>query len=472
MRNTYETIIGLEIHVELLTSHKAFCSCPNRFGDVPNTNKCPICEGLPGAIPVFNDEVKGVATKAGLILNCEINELSAFDRKNYFYPDLPKGFQITQFHKPLCTNGYLDLPSSGRRINITEIHIEEDAAKLIHEGDKVFVDYNRCGVPLIEIVTAPDFRDATEVVEFLSIVQRSFVYANISDCKIEQGSMRADVNLSVHKPGEAMGTRTETKNMASFKAITKAIETETNRQIALLEAGKVVTQETRRWDENSSQTIFMRIKEDANDYKYHVEPDLSALIIGEDFLSEVRSSIPELPYERAMRYVREYGLTEYEADILTSSAGLINLYEGTIVANNLPKASCNWILTHVLKLMNDYELTLNPVRFAALVSLVEEGKISSNAGRDILKALFTEDFDVYDYAVANNMLMITDEEQIRSAVRAALELEECSKAVCDYLGGNEKTFGFLMGRAMRLLGGKADPSIVGNIMRAELDTKK
>ena len=334
---SYETVIGLEIHVELLTEHKAFCRCKNVFGDAPNSNKCPICEGLPGAIPVFNREVLDVATKAGLILNCEINDMSGFDRKNYFYPDLPKGFQITQFYKPLCTNGFLYLPENEKRINISEIHIEEDASKIVRDGDDILVDYNRCGVPLIEIVTAPDFRNSSEVIEFLEIIRRSFQYGGISDCRIEQGSMRADVNLSVRIPGGELGTRTETKNMASFKAISRAIEEESKRQIELIESGVGVIQETRRWDENSGKTIFMRKKENSHDYKYHIEPDLLPIKVSSEYLLNMRNSIPELPFEKAKRYVDIYGLTPYEANILTSSRELIEFFEKATDTNNLPK---------------------------------------------------------------------------------------------------------------------------------------
>lgn len=470
--NEYETVIGLEIHVELLTRKKAFCSCLNSFGDKPNTNKCPICEGLPGAIPKFNEEVKSIATRAGLILNCEINEQSVFDRKNYFYPDLPKGFQITQFYRPLCTNGFIDLPASGKKIGISEIHIEEDASKIVRENGLVIVDYNRCGVPLIEIVTKPDFRTANEVTEFLEIVKRSFQYSGISDCRIEQGSMRADVNLSVRKQGAPLGTRTETKNMASFKAISKAIEEETIRQISLIENGEFVRQETRRWDENEGKSYFMRVKEDAHDYKYHIEPDLSPITITKEFLNSVKQSIEELPFEKAIRYQKDFGLTPYEADILTSGRPIINLFESATTANNLPKDNCNWILTHVLKFATDKSLSLNSLLFAQVIKMVRDSIISNNAGRDILKELLERDFDPEEYARINDLLLITDTDVIRRAVKQVLSDKSNSRAISDYLGGSSKTTGFLMGKAMRNLGGKADPMLITRILGEELDLLK
>lgn len=469
---SYETVIGLEIHVELLTEHKAFCRCKNAFGDAPNSNKCPICEGLPGAIPIFNSEVLDVATKAGLILNCEINDMSGFDRKNYFYPDLPKGFQITQFYKPLCTNGFLYLPENKKRINISEIHIEEDASKIVRDGDDIFVDYNRCGVPLIEIVTAPDFRNSSEVIEFLEIIRRSFQYVGISDCRIEQGSMRADVNLSVKIPGGNLGTRTETKNMASFKAISRAIEEESKRQIELIESGVGVTQETRRWDENSGKTIFMRKKENSHDYKYHIEPDLLPIKVSSEYLLNMRNSIPELPFEKAKRYVENYGLTPYEANILTTSRELIEFFEKATDTNNLPKDNCNWILTHVLKIMGEKSLTINSVSFAKLVQLVGAKVISNSSGREILYDLFSSDFDPKEYAESKELLLVSDDSKITKVVNDVMNLSENQKAINDYLGGNSKTLGFLIGKAMRALGGKADPSIVRKVVIETLEAMK
>lgn len=467
----WQTMIGLEIHVELLTKHKIFCSCSNRFGDLPNTNKCPICEGLPGAIPVFNEEVLELATKAGLILNCEINDKSTFDRKNYFYPDLPKGYQITQFYNPLCKNGHIDLPS-GARIRISDIHMEDDAAKIVRENNEISVDYNRCGVPLIEIVTMPDFCSAEEVVEFLEIVRRDFQAAGISDCRIEQGSMRADVNLSVRREGEIPGVRTETKNMASFKAISKAIEYERTRQINAILSGETIIQETRRWDENDCCTYKMRLKENSYEYKYFPEPDIAPVNMPEKRVNEILSLIPELPSKKKIRYQNEFTLSEYEADILASDKRLIILFEEATAINGLSKENCNWILTHVLKIMNSNDNTISSTSFAKLISLVDSKTISYSAGRDILVELFTHDFDPESYARTNDLLMVSDDDLINSAIENMLGNQDNSKAISDYLGGNEKTLGFLMGKVMRILGGKADPSIVREKVTIALEKLK
>lgn len=469
----YETIVGLEIHVELLTKTKLFCQCPNVFGDEPNTNKCPRCEGLPGALPVLNKEAVELAIKAGLALNCEINPESRFDRKNYFYPDLPKGYQITQFYEPVCRNGVVTL-KSGKKIEIREIHLEDDAAKLVH-ADKLFVDYNRCGVPLIEIVTSPDFRTPDEVTEFLEILRRAFQALKISDCKIEQGSMRVDVNLSVHKADETLGTRTEMKNMASFKAISRAVMSETARQIEVLENGGTVIQETRRWSEDEGVSYRMRDKEDYHDYKYFPEPDLEAVILDKSYIDKLRDELIELPHEKAKRYISQYGLTEYEANILTSLTEISVFYDKTVEYNNLCKDNCNFILTHVLKIMNEQglkDIPVSPLAFSRLVKMVHENVISNATGREILLVMFSDegrDIDPMEYAETNGLLIVSDDGVVRDAVRSVLVNPSCKKALDDYLKGNTKSAGFLMGQVMRALGGKGDPSVVRRIMNDELE---
>ena len=470
--SAYEIVMGLEVHVELSTDSKIFCGCSTAFGGEPNTHVCEVCAGLPGTLPTLNERVVEYAVRTGLALACEITRFTKFDRKNYFYPDLPKAYQVSQLYAPICQNGEVEITVNGekKKIRIHEIHMEEDAGKLVHDTESggTMVDYNRCGVPLVEIVSEPDFRSADEVVAYLEKLKAVLQYLGVSDCKMEEGSMRADVNLSVRRVGESeFGVRTEMKNMASLKAIARAIDGESKRQISRIEKGGVIIQETRRWDDEKSESYAMRSKENAQDYKYFPEPDLSPVQISDEYIQKEKDKLPELPDAKKDRYRKEYGLPEYDSDILTGSKYLVDIFEKTVAVCGNPKAASNWIMTDLLKLVKDTQIELEAMRFSKeslgqIIRMVEDGKINRNTGRKILSLVFSEDIDPVLYVEKNGLAQVSDTKEIEPVIRAVLEKNE--KAVSEYRGGSEKSFQFLVGQSMGALRGKADPHVVREVL--------
>ncbi|SBW07194.1 Aspartyl/glutamyl-tRNA(Asn/Gln) amidotransferase subunit B [uncultured Eubacteriales bacterium] len=469
---TWETIIGLETHVELSTSTKLFCGCTTAFGAAPNTQCCGVCAGLPGALPTLNAQAVEYAVKAALALGCTITQWFGFDRKHYFYPDLPKGYQITQLRTPIGRDGMVTLP--GGMVRIHEMHLEEDAGKLKRDAEgEAQCDYNRCGVPLIEIVTHPDFRGPGEVVAYLEALRAILQYLGVSDCKMQEGSLRCDVNISVRPTGSAaLGTRTELKNLGSLRAIAQAIEHESARQIALLEAGGTVLQETRHWDEDAGTSNPARSKEDAADYRYLPEPDLPAVELSEAYISALATAQPELPGARRARYGREYGLGEYDAEMLTSQRALADLFEGAVALGAPPKQCANWILGEVLRALSSrglemVELPLSSRTLARLIKLVAIGTLNRNTAAAVLDAVFDSDGDIDAYVRVHGLEQIGDTTLIGRAAEEALAAYP--KSVEDYRTGKEKAIVFLVGQVMRKLGGKADPQAVNRAVRERLN---
>ena len=458
----FESVIGLEVHVELLTEHKIFCSCRNSFERVRDQNSCEICKGLPGAIPVFNRECIRPAVSLGCVLNCKISPVSRFDRKNYFYPDLPKGYQITQFYEPVCLDGHIDLPSSGKRIGIREVHLEDDAAKLSYDGDGIKVDYNRCGVPLAEIVTMPDFGSSDEVVEFLELIRRDIKASGISDCKIEQGSMRIDVNLSVRRPGEAMGTRTEMKNLASFKAVAKAIAYESERQCNVISGGGNVCRETRRWNEEKEVTELMRSKEGADDYKYFPEPDLEPLLIDERIIERIRSEIPELPSQKKRRYIESLGLKSEAADLISSDEDLSRLFEECVKICNAPLESSAHF-SRIVKMRKEGKGGISASSLASVVRMQRDNKINSKIAADLLEVCSDNGIDPESYAREHDLFLIADEDKIEEAIDRVLSDPSNAKAVCEVMAGKDKVKAYLKGKVIAELKGKALPEAVNRL---------
>ena len=473
---TYEMVIGLEVHVELATRTKIFCGCTTRFGGAPNTHTCPVCTGMPGTLPVVNRKVVEFAIAAGLATNCEITRRNKFDRKNYFYPDLPKAYQVSQLYLPICRNGHVDIHTSAgdKSIGIHEIHMEEDAGKLMHDPwiDQTMVDYNRCGVPLLEIVSEPDMRSAEEVIAYLTKLRQTLQYLGVSDCKMQEGSLRADVNLSVRPVGQtAFGTRTEMKNLNSFKAIGRAIEGEFRRQVELIEDGGRVLQQTRRWDDNKGASFAMRSKENAQDYRYFPEPDLPPMEISEDWIAQVRAREPELAEAKIGRYQREFALTAYDARILTDEKPIADLFEAATALCGKPKEVGSWIMGEMMALMKEKQvlaesLTLEPAALAQIVTLVGEGKLSRQSAREVFAYAFDGGSDVAGYVKEHGLEIVADD----SAYEAILceVLARCEKDVAAYRAGNTKVFGFLVGQAMKALKGKADPKKVGELLKKAL----
>ena len=473
----YETVIGLEVHVELATKTKIFCGCKTDFGAAPNTHVCPICTGMPGSLPILNKQVVEFALRAGLALNCQINQFCKFDRKNYFYPDNPQNYQISQLYLPICHDGYVELETAAgtKRIGIHEIHMEEDAGKLVHDEwtDSSLVDYNRSGVPLIEIVSEPDMRSADEVIQYLEHLQSTMQYLGVSDCRLQEGSMRADVNLSVREVGSPVfGTRTEMKNLNSFKAIARAIEGERTRQIELIEDGKKVIQETRRWDENKDATYSMRSKENAQDYRYFPEPDIPPMEITEEYLDSARAELPEMAAEKKARYVAEFGLPEYDADMLTGQKALADFFEEAVRLGGAPKDVANWMMGEVLRTLKEKsieakQMPLTPATLVKLLTLVKEGKINRNTAVEVFAAVFDEDADPAAYVKEHGMEQVNDTALVESTV--AQVFAENPKSIADYRAGKQKAFGFLVGQTMKLLKGKADPKVVNQVIRQKLE---
>ena len=473
----YEIIMGLEIHAELNTKSKIFCTCTTEFGGEPNTHCCPICTGMPGVLPVLNKSAVEYAVKAGLAMNCTISNFSKQDRKNYFYPDLPKAYQVSQFDLPLCKTGYVPIVVDGVRknIGITRIHIEEDAGKLIHDQWETgsLVDYNRCGVPLIEIVSEPDMRTPDEARAFVESVKAILEYLDVSDCKMQEGSLRADVNLSVRPVGqEKFGTRTEMKNLNSFRSIFRAAENEAKRQIRELESGGTILQETRRWDDSKGYSYAMRSKEEAHDYRYFPEPDLVPIVVDEEWLGRIKASLPELPEARKSRYISEYGLPEYDAALLTSSKRLADFYEEAAAGSSNAKAVSNWIMGDVMRILKEKGLEAESIPFpgsylAQLVSLIDKGTISGTIAKKVFDKMFESGREPVSIVKEEGLEVVNDESALVAAVKKILDSNP--QSVSDYRSGKEKAFGFLVGQAMKETRGKANPQLINKILKEELD---
>ena len=474
---TWETVIGLETHVELATKTKIFCSCTTAFGGAPNTHCCPVCMGMPGTLPVVNKKVVEFACQAGLALNCQITRYNRFDRKNYFYPDLPKAYQISQLYLPIARNGRMTIQTGAgeKDIRIHELHMEEDAGKLVHDPwtDQTRADYNRCGVPLIEIVTEPDFRTADEVIAYLEQLKSTLEYLGVSDCKMQEGSLRCDVNLSVRPAGSReLGTRTEMKNLNSFKAISRAIAYEARRQIERIEEGKRVVQETRRWDDNKDATFSMRSKENAQDYRYFPEPDIPPLELSEEYLADLRSRQPEMARARKERYQRQYGLSDYDAGLITGQKALVDFFEETVALGAPAKEAANWMLGDMMRRLKEEELEvrdmkLTPANLAALIRLVAEGAVNRSTASRVFRAIFPDNADAAAYVKEHGLEQVRDEGLVREA--AARVLADNQAAADDYRSGNQKVVGFLVGQVMKELQGRADPKAVNRALREALE---
>ena len=473
MSRQYETVIGLEVHVELATKTKIFCGCSTAFGGAPNTHTCPVCTGMPGSLPVLNKQVVEYAMAVGLATNCQIHQFCKFDRKNYVYPDNPQNYQISQLYLPICHDGGIEIETSAGKkvIGIHEIHMEEDAGKLIHDEweDCTLVDYNRSGVPLIEIVSEPDMRSAEEVIAYLDKLRLIVQYLGASDCKLQEGSMRADVNLSVREVGaKEFGTRTEMKNLNSFKAIGRAIEGERARQIELLEEGKKVIQETRRWDDNKEYSYPMRSKEDAHDYRYFPDPDLVPVIISDEWLQEVRDRQPELRTEKLERYKKEFDIPAYDADILTGSKRLADLFEETTALCGKPKKVSNWLMGETLRLLKEEgkepeDLSFTPQHLASLIELLDAGTINQTVAKEVFEKIYSEDVDPQVYVEEHGLKMVNDDNLLRTVVEGVIAANP--QSVADYKGGKEKALGFLVGQTMKQMKGKANPGAVNKMLK-------
>ncbi len=473
----YETVIGLEVHAELKTDTKIYCGCKNEFGGDPNTHTCPICTGMPGTLPVLNKKVVDFAIKTGLAMNCSITQYSKQDRKNYFYPDLPKAYQISQFDLPLCQNGYVDILVNGesKRIGITRIHIEEDAGKLVHDdyANVSVADYNRCGVPLIEIVSEPDLRSPEEAHVFLETLKSILEYIEVSDCKMQEGSLRCDVNVSLRPEGQTeFGTRCEMKNINSFRAAVRSMEFEQNRQRDVLESGGVIEQQTRRWDDVKGISTVMRTKEDAHDYRYFPEPDLLPIIISDEWIEEIKESIPELPDERRLRYINEYGLPEYDAFILTSSKKTADFFDATVALGTTPKAASNWIMGDIAKITNDKELEagdipFTPAHLSSLISLIEKGTISNSAAKKVLDAMFESPEEPAKIVEKLGLSQVSDEGAILQMIQDVLA--QNPQSFVDYKAGKDRAMGFLVGQVMKISRGKANPQVINKLLKEALD---
>ena len=476
MAKQYETVIGLEVHVELATATKIFCGCSTKFGGAPNTHTCPVCTGMPGSLPVLNKQVVEYALALGLAANCEVNQNCKFDRKNYFYPDNPQNYQISQLYLPICHDGFLEIQTNAgtKKIRIHEMHMEEDAGKLIHDEweDCSLVDYNRSGVPLVEIVSEPDMRNAEEVIAYLEKLRMICQYLGVSDCKLQEGSMRADVNLSVREVGtETFGTRTEMKNLNSFKAIALAIEGERERQIELIEEGKAVQQETRRWDDNKEYSYAMRSKEDAKDYRYFPDPDLPPVFISDEWIKRIKDSQPELQEAKSARYEKEYGLSVYDASLLTQSKHLADLFEETVKESQNPKKTANWFIGETLRLLKDRgmeaeELHFTPKHLADLILMAEKGEVNNQNAKKVFEKIFDEDVEPKAYVETNGLKTVEDTGMLESVVDKVLA--DNPKTVEEYHSGKTKVLGFLVGQVMKQMKGKANPASVNKMLMEKL----
>ncbi len=474
MSKQYETVIGLEVHVELATKTKIFCGCSTAFGAAPNTQTCPVCTGMPGSLPVLNRQVLEYAIAVGLATNCDITRYAKFDRKNYFYPDNPQNYQISQLYLPICRNGGVEIETEegGRKmVGIHEIHMEEDAGKLLHDAweDCSLVDYNRSGVPLIEIVSEPDMRSAEEVIAYLEKLRLLIQYLGASDCKLQEGSMRADVNLSVRKAGtEQFGTRTEMKNLNSFKAISRAIAGETERQIDLIESGEKVVQETRRWDDVKGESYAMRSKEDAQDYRYFPDPDLTPVVVSDEMLQKIRAAQPEFRNEKMRRYREEFRLPDYDIEIITESRHMADLFEAATAICGQPKKVSNWLMGETLRLMKEKEtdaqdLCFSPEHLAKLIRLTDEKVITGAVAKEVFEVMFAENVDPERYVEEKGLKSVNDEGALQKTVAEVIAANP--QSVEDYRNGKEKAIGFLVGQTMKAMKGKADPAAVNRILK-------
>ncbi len=478
LRDDYEMIIGLEVHCELSTKTKIFCSCSSEFGGEPNTHCCPVCMAMPGALPVLNEKVVEYAVKAGLATNCSIEKNSKNDRKNYFYPDTPKAYQISQYDKPLCYGGHVNIvldDGTEKIIGIERIHIEDDAGKLNHDefGRGTFVDLNRAGVPLIEVVSKPDMRSSEDAEKYMRKLKSIFEYIEISDCKMQEGSMRADVNVSVRKKGETkLGTRTEMKNLNSFKSIVRAINYEAERQAEEIEAGNTIIQETRRWDDISGKTFSMRGKEDAEDYRYFPEPDLVAIKVSDEYVENIRKSLPELPESRKKKLIEEYHLAEKPANFVISSKYFSNLFDEAVEVCGNPKTVGNMIMSDIARILNEREEEAEDIKFTGkelgeLISLIDKGTISSAIAKKVLDELFVEVKAPSKIIEEKGWIQISDEGAIKEVV--AKILENNPQSIADYKAGKDKALGFLVGQAMKETKGKANPKMLNELFLKELN---
>ena len=471
----YEMVIGLEVHVELKTKTKIFCSCKTDFGAAPNTQCCPVCMGFPGTLPVLNQQVVHYAVLAGLATGCEITRFSKQDRKNYFYPDLPKAYQISQYDLPLCVGGHLTIetPDGEKRIGITRIHIEEDAGKLVHDAEHgTLIDCNRCGVPLIEIVSEPDIRTPQEAVAYLQKLRAVIAYTGVSDCKMNEGSLRCDVNLSIHKPSEPFGTRTEMKNLNSFQSVQKAIEEEYRRQVEAVEKGEVIVQETRRFDQTTGKTSSMRRKENANDYRYFPDPDLAPIVTSDETISAWKSELPVLPDDRKAKYMADFGLTAYAAEQLVSDKALAEYFEAACANSREPKVLGNLMITEIFRLLppESAAIPISPAHMGRLADMVEEGVISSGVAKRVIAALWEQDQDPDAWVEANGLKQLNDEATLRAYAREAIAAHP--DLVAGYHAGKQALSKALMGAAMSLSSGKANPAKLQQLMDEELNMGK
>ena len=472
----YETVIGLEVHVELATKTKIFCSCSTEFGGAPNTHTCPVCTGMPGSLPVLNKQVVEYAMAVGLATNCKITQYCKFDRKNYFYPDNPQNYQISQLYLPICRDGKVEIETENgkKSIGIHEIHMEEDAGKLVHDewSDCSLVDFNRSGVPLIEIVSEPDMRSAEEVIAYLEKLRMIIQYLGASDCKLNEGSMRADVNLSVREVGaEKFGTRTEMKNLNSFKAIARAIENERERQIDLIEEGKEVIQETRRWDDNKEYSYAMRSKEDAQDYRYFPEPDLVPIVISQEWIDRVKKRQPEFREEKLKRYKKEFDIPQYDAEILTESKHMADIFEETTALCGKPKKVSNWLMVETMRLLKEHnmeseDITFTPENLAKLIELADAGTINSSVAKEVFDYVFEKNVDPEKYVEEHGLKTVNDEGALIEVLEKVIA--DNPQAVVDYKGGKEKALGALVGQTMKAMKGKANPGLVNQKLREML----
>ena len=473
----YEIVIGMEVHAELSTKSKIYCSCTTEFGGEANTHCCPICTGMPGVLPILNKNVVEYAVRAGLAMNCNIAEFSKQDRKNYFYPDLPKAYQTSQYDLPICIGGEIEIDVEGakKKIGITRIHIEEDAGKLMHnEWDTgTLVDYNRCGVPLIEIVSEPDIRSAEEAKAYMENVKSILEFIGVCDCKMQEGSLRADVNLSVRPVGQKQfGTRTEMKNLNSFRGIVRAVEAETQRQIREIESGGTIVQETRRWDDNKGISYSMRSKEEAHDYRYFPEPDLVPIVLEKEWIEGVKASLPELPDARKKRYIAQFGLPEYDAGILTSSKVLSDFFEEAVSKSSNAKAVSNWIMGDLMRILKDMGMDANEIPFpgeylAKMIALIDKGIISGTIAKKVFEKMFDSKKAPEIIVKEEGLEVVSDEGALVAVIKKILENNP--QSVADYKSGKEKAFGFLVGQAMKETRGKASPQVINKLLKDELD---